>query len=188
MPSCCARPLLAPSFRCLGQPDHLVEDRVGILDVAIHPDVAMAASVRTPVVIFADPLHQAGITLTDVDGRLVGSGGCYCAAPWHRLIDARSDALRDLGYPCANSDTKRNVGAASASAIDSSALGNAANLQSAKPGAFGGSPQPVDLSKLTDFDRMAAANWDTWVKTQAEEDALKEAAKNRRWAKREVTE
>jgi len=128
-------------------------------DLAIHPDVVMAASDRTPAMVFADVLRQAGITLTDVDGRLVGSGGCYCADPWQRLIDERADQLRRL----------------------------APVTVVTKPTSLP-TPPAADLSKLTEFDKLAAANWDKWVKNQAEEDAVKKAAKNRRWAKKAVTE
>jgi hypothetical protein len=137
--------------------------------LAIHPDVAMAASDRTPAIHFAGVLRQAGITLTDVDGRLVGSGGCYCIDPWQRLIDERSAALRALGYPSINSHAKRNVGTASADSGQFSATSKPAN--------------PVDLSQLTEWDKMAAKHWGAWVENDADEKAIAEAAKNRRWQK-----
>ncbi len=63
---------------------------------SISPDAFMEATAKTPAMVVAETLHQAGITLTEIDGRLVGFGGCYCPDPWQKLIDAHADQLRRL--------------------------------------------------------------------------------------------
>lgn len=124
--------------------------------LAIHPDVYMAASDKTPVMHFAEVLRQAGITLTDVDGRLVGSGGAYCADPWQRLIDERADQLRRL---------------APVTVVTKPTLSPTTTVT-------------LDDPRLTEFDRMAARQWGTWVKNQQEEDESIANAKRNRWAKK----
>lgn len=138
--------------------------------LAVHPDVFMVASPNTPVMNFAAVLRQAGITLTDIDGRLIGSGGAYCVDPWQRLVDDREGGLRSSGYGSVTTGAKSNVGTATLRAIDSTST--------AKPAITLADP------RLNDFDRMAARQWGTWKKNQEDEDALIAEAKRKRWGRK----
>lgn len=123
-------------------------------NLAIHPDVYMAASDTTPVMCFAETLRQAGITLTDVDGRLVGSGGCYCADPWQRLIDERADALRQL--------------------VPVTVVTKPIALPKVE----------VDLSKLTEIDRTLARGWDGLVERERKKAETIERRKAQWWQRK----
>lgn len=155
----------------LAELDRLISEfggSVGI-DLAIHPDVFMAAE-GVPVeyaparILTADQrlanfvkeLRYAGIELVEVNGRLTGRGGCYCADPWQKLIDQRADQLRRL---------------APVTVVTKSV-------------ALPTTTVTLDDPRLTEFDRMAARQWDTWVKNQQEEDELIANAKRNRWAKK----
>ncbi|MBK8772784.1 MAG: hypothetical protein IPM06_20470 [Rhizobiales bacterium] len=106
------------------------------VDLAIHPDVFMVAPESTPAMHFADLLHQAGIELSDVDGRLIGHGGAYCESPWQQLIDARADALRAIMFTKSVSPTSVPVHVPTVT---------------------------LDDERLTDFDRTAAQFEPAWI-------------------------
>ena len=104
--------------------------------LAIDPDVVMAANPKTPVMCFVELLHQAGIELTEADGRLIGFGGAYCPDPWQKLIDERADALRRIMF------TKQ----ASSTSVPAPVT-----------------TVTLDDLRLTDFDRTAAQFEPAWI-------------------------
>ena len=61
-----------------------------VIDAKIQSDLAR-------VRVFVANLLAAGISLDVVDGRVMGSGGAYCADPWQREIDARAEKIVTLG-------------------------------------------------------------------------------------------
>lgn len=61
-----------------------------VIDAKMDNDLAR-------VRIFVDNLLAAGISLDVVNGRVMGSGGAYCADPWQREIDARAAKIIALG-------------------------------------------------------------------------------------------
>ena len=97
---------------------------------------------------FVELLQVAGITLTDVDERLIGSGGAYCESPWQVLIDERSDALRALS-PEPVVTTQAHVPTVT-----------------------------IDDARLTDFDKIAARSWSHWVEDAQRKEAMIERRKN----------
>ena len=117
------------------------------VDLAIHPDVFMVALESTPAMHFADLLHQAGISLSEVDGRLIGHGGAYCESPWQQLIDARADALRAIMLTKPISPTYAE---GKTHTVDYFTQAHVPTVT-------------LDDERLTDFDRTAAQFEPAWI-------------------------
>jgi hypothetical protein len=95
----------------------------------------------------------AGISLDVQHGRVIGSGGAYTAL-WQAAIDERAAIILSLHLAPATASTRRFV----------------------KPTQTAN----VDDAELTDFDRLAAAQWPAWKRNAAAETQQKQDARQRR--------
>ncbi len=84
-----------------------------VIDAKIQSDLAR-------VRVFVANLLAAGISLDVVDGRVMGSGGAYCADPWQREIDARATQIVMLGLQHSHAPVKVATVAAPQREIDAS--------------------------------------------------------------------